>query len=342
MPPRDAGSAKGKAKSNASNRKAPTPQVRDTGEFIARLGPILEPYGWSEGDIDKLVLRCNFDEAAIQEAVGHVLDEREGHEQGQWASIATVSEKKESISAAKERKAKKEKERAEEEERKKQERQKILEEEKKRHLEQEARKEAALLQKKQPGGSLVRRAAATEARPNAWKQNKEDDEPSPAENQGARTESKAEKVQQEESWGYDDNQWYEEQESGAKYEPQEEKSTAEITTETEPASQAIAEVSHPTEETSGWGSQTWEAPESNVAPSSTQTKPWTSHWASEESTSWNANDTSTSKTETKASVEPVVNGKSHWSSDAVVMPPSFWALMGDRLVPAVTFGTYHA
>jgi hypothetical protein len=305
----------------------------------------LEPYGWSEADIHQLVLRCESNEVLVQEAVSNVLEDRGGHEHGQWSSIDTVSEKKEKGAAAKERKAQREKERSEEEEREKQRRAKMLEEEKKRHLEKEARKQAYLEQKKhQPGSALVRSSGAISAPvANAWRQeeaeeNKDAVDSSP--NDDSRASENQASVPMEES--QDSIQHTTEYlgqispRAASRELTSCEVSAAAVKTPAKPHAVAGDQSSDMCDLTS--------AP--SVAPSSqqemprgakqwqqgsSQTVPWSSQWCTEQASNAMVID--------KAQRGSPSSRQTPLTFDTVVMPRSFWDLMGNRPVPQVMFGS---
>eukprot|EP00929_Paragymnodinium_shiwhaense_P001177 TRINITY_DN101399_c0_g1_i1.p1 TRINITY_DN101399_c0_g1~~TRINITY_DN101399_c0_g1_i1.p1 ORF type:complete len:437 (-),score=134.98 TRINITY_DN101399_c0_g1_i1:125-1435(-) len=134
-------------------------------DFVADLMGVLEPYGYDEAATLALVERCGCDATRIQEAVSNILDEKMGHEQGEWASQATASERKAQAAAAKERREQREKEIEEEIEKEKERRARAWD-----TREAEARKRAAAedAMKKQARLAVVQGEASGGA-PKTWK-----------------------------------------------------------------------------------------------------------------------------------------------------------------------------
>merc|ERR550514_852872 len=71
--------------------------------LISELSPVLEAYGYGEADIYNLLKRCGFEENRIQAAVSNILEEKSGHEQGEWKKEDTASERKAKAVEARER-----------------------------------------------------------------------------------------------------------------------------------------------------------------------------------------------------------------------------------------------
>jgi len=146
--------------------------------MIQSLVLLLEPYNYGEADIYSLIKKCGFDEVRIQAAVSNILDEKHGHENDDWATTVTKSDKVVRAQEAKERREQLEKVQAEERERLREQRQRAYDE-KQRVLKQEA-----LRRKQQDDASRLRRPAdASTAKPtsNAWRRDE------PAQDQGTTT-----------------------------------------------------------------------------------------------------------------------------------------------------------
>lgn len=338
--------AKPQARGGAGGRQV-QPQQPDPKSIVQGLAPVLEAYGYNEAEVHALVKRCNYDQGAIQAAVSHILEEREGHEHGEWSTTATASEKKEKAAMAKERQAQKEKEMEEERELEKQRRKDREEEEKRKYIEIAARRKAFEEEKRKPGSALVQRAAPwSSGGPGNDATGKE----AVAENgyaQGADqvtpeadTVAQDDYPAQEEAPAEETQEWVQ-----PSYDAVE---TADASAEQPPmyAAPSTNDYVLPAppgvpllpEQASGWSAQGmagWDGSGLSAAPYG-----WSSDSAG---AGWN-------DPASAVVSQPPANGKSQWVSepvitalvdDTVIMPSSFWDLVGSGPIPQVKFGSLH-
>lgn len=340
-----------------SSRKAQPPKP-DPAAIVAELSPVLEAYGMSEADIHSLVKRCNYDGNQIQDAVAHLLEEREGHEHDEWATTATSSDKKQQAEMKKVRQAQREKEAFEAEEAEKQRRAKLAEDEKKRYRDMAARQQATKEAKKNaPGSALVQRSAP-------WN-------PAGAATDASKAEEDAAKGYQAEAVQED----YPAQEEAADDIPNslEEAYEAEAAEaqSPEPAMQLPPPSGQPQyappvngypmsappgvpvpDQAASWGAQQagWGAAAGSSQATPAQAE-WSPPWQGDNSAAYGTN---TAMPEAPPTQQPV-NGTSGMPpssppsapsvvpimNDTVIMPQSFWDLIGNGPIPQVSFGSVH-
>lgn len=290
---------------------------------------LLGPYNYGEADIYALVKKCGFDDRRVQTAVSNILDDKMGHENDDWATTATASDKKVRAQEAKERRIEKEKIQAEEMERLREQRQRDYDEKERR-----LKEEAARLKQQTDIARLKRppEASAVKSIANAWKRSEEtvaDVASTPTAPTGGGEETlSGEGGDRESAEGEDDG--VEEQEQEA-----EEDLDDEYEEEEAPKEQVWADTAG--EAWEGWSARPWQPDSSENGATG---------WGENGGKGWNSSGWGSSAALPRPVQEPTsaaapTEQTPAEESPCVIMPPQYYALMRSGPEYEVVFGSLH-
>lgn len=345
-------------------------QVKKTGVdsprtkgLIANLSAVLGAYGKTEAEIRNLVKQCNYNDMQIQAAVSHILEERSGHEHGDWATTATSTDKKARLQEAKERRERREREKEEEVERQKQDRQRQAEEVRKKAKEeaQRIRAEEAERQRRvpAPAPAQVRQPerstrAERQERSSAWRAPEDDlavadvsptSEDAPVEGSGANegdgAEVEADGAEAEEEAEEDDEEDHDENQEDEAEEAAAPSASPPAETWPAPGVAAVPEASMPSAPPSR---NPWSPPTVSAAPPAPQSSPWAAPnlldgkpWCPGQV----SDQPSADPTEPLPAVQVSGPNAGRDGDATVVMPATYKALIGEGPEPFIQFGTLY-